>query len=61
MNPKILLGTALTMGGVTGAWVDQANAYGQLLVTAGGIVVAILTAWYTWGRIQKQRKEDNDQ
>ena len=54
---KIIVGTMLTATAAVSTWVEQANSYGQLLLTAGGIVVACLTAWYTIERIRKLRRE----
>jgi membrane protein DedA with SNARE-associated domain len=60
IDTKALAGMFITAGLAGSTWVDQANAYGQLLLTAGGIVVAVLTAWYTWERARKLRKERKD-
>jgi hypothetical protein len=60
IDPKAALGVILTSTAAASTWIEQANAYGQLLLTAGGIVVAILTAWYTWERARKLRNERKD-
>jgi uncharacterized membrane protein len=60
IDPKVALGAVLTMSATAASWMEQANAWGQLVLTGGGIIVAILTAWYTYERIlslRNQRKE----
>lgn len=54
---KVLVGTLLTASAAASTWVEQANAYGQLVLTVGGIIVACLTAWYTLERARKLRRE----
>ncbi len=57
---KILVGTTLTASMAASTWVDVANSYGQLALTAFGLLVAVFTAWYTWERataLRKKRKE----
>jgi len=51
---KIASGLA---GVATAAWVQAATQIGQLVLTGAGIIVAVLTAWYTWERITRLRKE----
>ena len=54
---KILAGVAVT---ATAPWVDVANSYGQLTVTAIGAVVGVITLWYTWERataLRRKRRE----
>jgi hypothetical protein len=60
IDPKMLVGAVITASAAASTWVEQANAYGQLALTVGGIVVAILTAWYTWERARKLRNERKD-
>lgn len=57
IDPKMIVGTALTVSATAATWIEQANAYGQLALTIGGIVVALLTAWYTIARIRALRKD----
>jgi len=59
-DPKTLVGAVVTLAATAGSWVEQANAYGQLIVTAIGILVGILTVMYTWERIRKLRHERSD-
>lgn len=55
---KIAGGTLLTAMSITApSWLDSANLIATLLFT---IVVGSLTAWYTWERIQKLRKQRKD-
>jgi hypothetical protein len=56
-NLKVAAGVILTAGATAQSWVEQANTYGQLVITGVGILVAILTVWYTWERAMKLRKE----
>ncbi len=52
---------ALGLVGVGAAtWLETANELAALGLTVGGIVVAGLTAWYTYVRIQKLRGDKND-
>ncbi len=60
LDGKMLVGTILTASAAASTWVEQANAYGQMLLTFGGLVVACLTAWYTVERIRKLREERKD-
>jgi hypothetical protein len=60
IDMKSLTGVILTASAAASTWIDQANEYGQLLLAVGGIVVALLTAWYTWERANKLRKERKD-
>ena len=58
---KIALGTAVTAAAVEYSWTGPANDLMTLLMTTGGVVVAWLTAWYTWERameIQKRRYDE---
>jgi hypothetical protein len=50
IDPKAALGVILTSTAAASTWIEQANAYGQLLLTAGGIVVAIL-------KLRNERKD----
>jgi len=60
MDPKVIAGTALTATGTTFAWVESANDMASLLLTLGGVVVAVLTAVYTWERIKELRRGKKD-
>lgn len=53
---KIAAGTLLSASALTSSWIEQANDIGGLILTGFGIVVACLTAWYTWERADKLRK-----
>ena len=57
IDSKMLVGTVLTASAAVSTWVEQANAYGQLALTAVGIVVGLFTAWYTIERIRKLRQD----
>ncbi len=57
LDAKAITGTVVTGAAAAGTWIEQANAYGQLILVVGGILVACLTAWYTWERANKLRKE----
>lgn len=57
IDPKMVVGTVLTVSATAATWIEQANAYGQFALTLGGIVVALLTAWYTIVRIKALRKD----
>ncbi len=54
---KIIVGTMLTASAVASTWIEQANEYATLALTGGGIVVAIVTVWYTVLRIRQIRKD----
>lgn len=58
-DAKVVAGTVATALSATAPnWTDVANPAAQFVVT---VVVGGLTAWYTWERIKKIRKEnDND-
>ena len=60
IDGKMLVGALVTASAAASTWIEQANAYGQLALTAGGLVVAVLTAWYTIERIRKLRNERKD-
>ena len=57
IDPKMAVGVVLTMSATAASWVEQANAYSQLALTVAGIAVALLTAWYTYERVIKLRRE----
>lgn len=61
VDPKMAVGVIVTMSATVATWIEQANEYGQLALTIGGIAVALLTAWYTYERILKLRRERNDE
>lgn len=54
---KIAIGTTVATVSAGATWVAQATAVGQLLLTSIALIVAGLTAWYTWERANKLRKE----
>ncbi len=60
LDPKAITGASVTAAAAAGTWIEQANAYGQLLLIVGGIIVACLTAWYTWERAYKLRQDRKD-
>lgn len=61
MNTGIPMADGKILAGVTvtaiAPWVDVANSYGQLTVTAIATVVGIITLWYTWERATSLRKK----
>lgn len=57
VDPKMAVGVVFTMSATAASWIEQATMYGQLVLTVGGIAVALLTAWYTYERIIKLRRE----
>ena len=60
---KILVGAMLTASAAASSWVEQANSYGQLIITVIGIVVGLATLWYTWEKatsLRAQRKQDGE-
>ena len=59
-DPKTLVGAAITLGAMGNAWIEQAQIYGQLAITGIGIVVGLLTIWYTIERVRKIRHERKD-
>jgi hypothetical protein len=61
VDTKSLVGVVVTASAAASTWIEQANAYGQLLLTVGGLIVAGLTAWYTWERANKLRNERKDE
>jgi len=60
LDPKVFVGAAITLSAGANSWIDQAQSYGQLMVTGIGVVVGILTVWYTVERIRKLRHERKD-
>ena len=54
---KIGAAAAMSASAVTATWIDHATAVTQLGVAVGGFIVLCLTAWYTWERANKLRKE----
>lgn len=61
LDGKAVGGTIVAMMAAGSTWLEQANAYGQLALTVGGIIVVCLTAWYTWERAHKLKNERKEQ
>ena len=59
MDPKVIAGTLVTASGATMTWLEPAHGIASLLLTVGGVVVAVLTAVYTWERIRELRGKKN--
>jgi len=60
LDGKMVIGAALTAAAYTSTWIEQANEYATLALTVGGIVVAIVTVWYTIERIKDLRRKKED-
>lgn len=57
MDSKIVVGTFATAASLGGTWLEHANAWGELVLTAIGICVGLATLWYTVERARKLRRE----
>lgn len=51
---RVLTGMFATTGSAIAGWAEMIQPVASLLVT---VVVGVLTAWYTWERAVKLRKE----
>lgn len=54
---KIGLGMLTTGSAALASWMETFNDVGQLVVTILGIVVGVLTAWYSYEKARKMRTE----
>jgi heme exporter protein D len=57
IDGKMVTGLVLTSSAAAASWVERANEYMTLAVSAAGFVVAILTIWYTVQKISVLREE----
>ncbi len=57
LDGKMVVGAVLTAAAYSSTWIEQANEYATLTLTVGGIIVAIVTVWYTIARIIAMRKD----
>ena len=56
-STKIGLGTITTGTAALASWLETFNDIGQLIVTLLGIIVGVLTAWYSYEKARKMRNE----
>ncbi len=56
-DAKLLAGTLIVTGAAANSWVESANAYGTLAVTAIGALVGIATLYYTVLRVISLRRD----
>lgn len=57
LDGKMVIGAMLTAAAYSSTWIEQANEYAELALTVGGIIVAVVTVWYTIERIKELRKD----
>lgn len=60
LDPKVVVGTALTAGAAVQSWIDTASPYAQLGVTVIGGVVGLATLYYTVQRIRALKRKENE-
>ncbi len=56
LDGKMVVGAILTAMAYSSTWIEQANEYAELGLAVGGIIVAVVTVWYTVLRIRQIRK-----
>ena len=57
LDSKMVVGAVLTAAAYSSTWIEQANEYASLALSVGGVLVAVVTIWYTIERIRKIRKD----
>ena len=56
LDAKVVGGTLIVAGATANSWVESANAYGTLAVTAIGVMVGVATLYYTVLRVISLRR-----